>query len=718
MRIDEFLALLKGVKKSGEGWQALCPAHDDNRQSLHVSEGDDGRILVNCFAGCEVSQICAALGIRVSDLFPEKPERHTGGKTEIIATYDYKNMDGKLLFQVCRTADKRFFQRRPNGRGGWINGLKGVKPVLYRLPEVVAAVEAGGTVFTPEGEKDVNNLARLGLAATTSPMGAGKWRSSYNEALAGANVVVLPDNDEPGYKHAQDVAKNLHGVAASVKVLELPGLPEKGDVTDWLNAGGTKDELLRLAAAALVWEPEPEVVEPAGTTAEPRHFTDLGNAMRLVELHGADIRYSYESKKWYCWNGKYWQEDRTGKIKRLAKKTVRQMYAEAANIQDDRDREAFIKHALKSESENRLKAMVSLAQSEPGIPILLNQFDADPFLLNCQNGTINLRTGELQEHKRGDYLTKISPIEYNPKIRSKVWETFLDRVIPDPQVRAFVQRFAGYSITGDVSEEKFAFSYGPPATGKSTFLRAVMAAAGDYACTADFEAFLSNKNRGGPRNDIARLAGKRFVVSVEVEDGRKLAEGLVNQLTGGDIVTARFLYQESFEFVPQFKLWFAANNRPKVTGPDGAIWRRILQIPFREVIPANERNPELKNILCDTEITGPAILAWLVEGCLAWQQEGLNPPDAVKQTTEEYRQEMDPLADFIADKCVMVPQARVSNPEIWKAYKTWCEENGERYPLGRKRFTQALKASGFDQYPDAGKRIWIGIGLVYDNVKN
>ncbi|MGI6308458.1 MAG: phage/plasmid primase, P4 family [Dethiobacteria bacterium] len=715
MKIGEFLALLKGVKQSGAGWQALCPAHEDKRQSLHVSEGDDGRILVNCFAGCEVSQICAALGIRVSDLFPEKPERHTGGKTEIIATYDYKNMDGKLLFQVCRTADKRFFQRRPNGRGGWINGLKGVKPVLYRLPEVVAAVEAGGTVFTPEGEKDVNNLARLDLAATTSPMGAGKWRSSYNEALAGANVVVLPDNDEPGYKHAQDVAKNLHGVAASVKVLELPGLPDKGDITDWLNDGGTKAELLRLAGAAPEWEPGPEA-EPAA--AEPRHFTDLGNAMRLVELHGADIRYSYESKKWYCWNGKYWQEDRTGKIKRLAKKTVRQMYAEAAKIQDDRDREAFIKHALKSESENRLKAMVSLAQSETGIPILLNQFDADPFLLNCQNGTINLRTGELQEHKRGDYLTKISPIEYNPKIRSKVWETFLDRVIPDPQVRAFVQRFAGYSITGDVSEEKFAFSYGPPATGKSTFLRAVMAAAGDYACTADFEAFLSNKNRGGPRNDIARLAGKRFVVSVEVEDGRKLAEGLVNQLTGGDVITARFLYQESFEFVPQFKLWLAANNRPKVTGPDGAIWRRILQIPFREVIPANERNPELKNILCDTEITGPAILAWLVEGCLAWQQEGLNPPDAVKQTTEEYRQEMDPLADFIADKCVMVPQARVSNPEIWKAYKTWCEENGERYPLGRKRFTQTLIASGFDQYPDAGKRIWIGIGLVYDNVKN
>ncbi len=713
MRIDEFLALLKGVNQSGDGWQALCPAHEDRRQSLHVSEGDDGRILVNCFAGCSVGQICEAVGIKVADLFPEKPaDRFSGGKTEIIAKYDYHNADGELLFQVCRTADKRFFQRRPNGRGGWINGLKGVKPVLYRLPEVVAAVEAGGTVFIPEGEKDVNNLARLGLAATTSPMGAGKWRSSYNEALKGANVVVLPDADDPGRKHAEQVAQSLHGVAANVKLLELPNLPVKGDVTDWLNAGGSKAELLKLAAEAPAWEAGPEAEEPEA--AEPRHFTDLGNAMRLVELHGANIRYSYEAKKWYCWNGKYWQEDRTGGVKRLAKKTVRQMYAEAANIQDDRDREAFIKHALKSENENRLKAMVSLAQSEPGIPILLKQFDVDPFLLNCQNGTINLRTGELQEHKRGDYLTKISPIEYNPKIRSKVWETFLDRVIPDPQVRTFVQRFAGYSITGSVQEEVFAFPFGPPATGKSTFLRAIGTTLGDYAATADFEAFLVNKNRGGPRNDIARLAGKRFVVSVEVEDGRRLAEGLVNQLTGGDVIAARFLYQESFEFVPQFKLWLAANNRPKITGTDNAIWRRILQIPFFEHIPENERDPELKNILCDTKGTGPAILAWLVEGCLMWQKEGLNPPEAVKQTTDEYKQEMDPIAEFLEDRCILASHTQVSNPQLWKAYKSWCEENGEKYPLGRKKFTQALYAKNLDQYHDGTNRIWTGIGLIYE----
>ncbi len=256
--LSNVLSRLKGVKRCGNGYKAYCPAHDDQKQSLHVSEGKDGRVLIHCHAGCSVNNICQALGIEVKDLFPQKPEVYAGGKSPVVATYDYRDANGKLLFQVCRTADKRFFQRRPDGKGGWINGLGDVKPVLYRLPEVLQAVKQGETIFIPEGEKDVDNLARLGLAATTSPMGAGKWRKDYSDWLKGANVVILPDNDEPGKKHAQQVAKSLYGKAASVKVLELPDLPEKGDISDWLAAGGTKEELLKLVAECPEWEPEPE----------------------------------------------------------------------------------------------------------------------------------------------------------------------------------------------------------------------------------------------------------------------------------------------------------------------------------------------------------------------------------------------------------------------------------------------------------------------------
>jgi hypothetical protein len=263
--LQNVLSRLQGVRKDGRGWKALCPAHDDRKPSLKVDEGEGGKVLVKCFAGCRTEDIVAAIGLNMSNLYPE-PER----KRKVIAAYDYKDASGKLLFQVCRTADKRFFQRRPDGRGGWVNGLGDVKPVLYRLPEVLKAVQRGETVFIPEGEKDVDNLARLGLAATTAPMGAGKWRDYYSEHLKGAKAVILPDNDEPGRKHAQQAAKSLYGKAASVKVLELPGLPEKGDISDWLAAGGTREELLELAAEAPEWEPQKQGEEKSKDSEEDK----------------------------------------------------------------------------------------------------------------------------------------------------------------------------------------------------------------------------------------------------------------------------------------------------------------------------------------------------------------------------------------------------------------------------------------------------------------
>lgn len=300
MNITEFLSLLKGVKPCGDGWQAYCPSHDDQRQSLHVSEGEDGRILAYCHAGCSVNDICRALGIDLEDLFPQKLKVHAGGKSPVIATYDYRDTNGKLLFQVCRTADKRFFQRRPDGKGGWLNGLGGIQPVLYRLPEVLQAVERGETVFIPEGEKDCDNLTRIGLTATTSPMGAGKWRDHYSEHLKGANVVILPDNDEPGRKHAQQVAQSLHGKAKSIKILELPGLPPKGDVSDWLAAGGTKEELLRLAQEAPEWEPSKQAKREKGKKEDERKarqtsfFTDGKILFEQVNVDGKHLFLAYD----------------------------------------------------------------------------------------------------------------------------------------------------------------------------------------------------------------------------------------------------------------------------------------------------------------------------------------------------------------------------------------------------------------------------------------
>lgn len=248
--LQNILSRLQKVKKVGNGWQACCPAHADRDPSLRVDEGRGGRVLLNCFAGCSPQEIVKAIGLEMTDLFPPRPQ--SIGSTDRNTYYNYKDASGELLFRVVRTPDKKFFQQRPDNNGGWVNGLGGIRPVLYRLPELSRALETGETVFVPEGEKDVNNLIALGLTATCNPMGAGKWRPWYSDSLKGANAVLLPDNDEPGRQHTRQVARSLKGKAKSVKVLELPGLADKGDVSDWLANGGTKDELLELAAAAPV----------------------------------------------------------------------------------------------------------------------------------------------------------------------------------------------------------------------------------------------------------------------------------------------------------------------------------------------------------------------------------------------------------------------------------------------------------------------------------
>lgn len=266
MKLQKILSHFKNVKPNPSGgYLALCPAHADRDPSLSIGQSQDGKILLKCFAGCDTKDIMQAAGLSWDDLFPEKPRSKKNGGGDVIQTYDYHSESGNLLFQVCRTADKKFFQRRPDGNGGWINGLGGMKPVLYRLPQVLEAVKSGETVFIPEGEKDCNNLAALGLTATCNPMGAGKWRGYYSDQLKGATCIVLADNDSPGRNHAQQVAKSLSGKAVSVQIVEIPDLPEKGDVSDWLqqqtgSPGEKKEKLLQLVTNAMAaeWQPQSE----------------------------------------------------------------------------------------------------------------------------------------------------------------------------------------------------------------------------------------------------------------------------------------------------------------------------------------------------------------------------------------------------------------------------------------------------------------------------
>jgi putative DNA primase/helicase len=462
---------------------------------------------------------------------------------------------------------------------------------------------------------------------------------------------------------------------------------------------------------------ESEVDQIAGSicryAAGSRRYkrTDYGNAERLVDRHGDDLRF-VAGLGWFVWDGSRWRRDEDGEPMRRMKETVRAVYDELRTIDDPVERDSVYGHAARSESASRLSAALTVASTEARVVARSEELDAHPWLLTVANGTIDLRTGDLLNHRRGDLITKMSPVHYDGAARADLWERFLVRVTGgDTELEAFLRRAVGYSLTGDISEEKLFFAHGPAASGKSTFLDAIKGILGDYAITSDFETFVKRKGDAGIRNDVARLAGARMVVGIEVDEGKRLAEGLVKSLTGGDKIAARFLYKEHFEFLPRFKLWLAANHRPRVNPTDDAMWRRITQLPFSVAIPPEERDPSVKTLLRTDSDVQAAVLAWAVAGCLEWQEIGLAIPDRVRAYTEEYRAENDPLRDFLSEECVFSSELTITRRQLQRAYEAWCGGLGEE-PVAAKTLASALKENGVTEGRKIGQdRTWKGVDL-------
>ena len=317
MTETDFLDKLEGVQQKGKNWTARCPAHEDNRNSLSVSTGDDGKLLIFCHAGCNVADVAKAVGVKLADLFPPQPTVALGStkksKSKVVAEYDYRDADGTVVYQAVRMEPKNFRQRRPDGNGGWLWNMQGVDRVPYRLPELMAS---DATVYVVEGEKDVDRLAGLGIVATCNVGGAGKWNKSYSQYFQGRDVVVLPDNDDAGRDHAEAVAGMLSGTAGSIKVVALPDLPAKADVSDWLEAGGTADTLTEMADAATEWKPDPSKPPKAKKEKCPSQATVLvgivdgdvdlfhspnGDAYATVSVDGHGENYLIRSKAFRRW---------------------------------------------------------------------------------------------------------------------------------------------------------------------------------------------------------------------------------------------------------------------------------------------------------------------------------------------------------------------------------------------------------------------------------
>ncbi|MCH8083452.1 MAG: primase C-terminal domain-containing protein [Myxococcales bacterium] len=450
--------------------------------------------------------------------------------------------------------------------------------------------------------------------------------------------------------------------------------------------------------------------DSGNSATRDEHLTDLGNAHRLVRLHGGDLRYCHALKVWFVWDGRRWCRDETDEVIRRAKATVPTIYAEAAHAADQEARETIAKWAVRSEARMFIKNMITLAESEPGIHVLSQSLDADLWALNVLNGTIDLRTGILRPHRRDDLITKLAPVEYDPDARSELLDRFLRRALPDAGTRRFAQKGAGYSLLGETGEDKIIIVRGPTRTGKGTFQDAVAAALGDYAMTAGLGDFEQRDRARGPQPEIVRLRGARLVSVYETSRRLKLSASLLKSVAGSDPITVRDLYAKPITFLPQFTLWIATNHRPSIPDDDDALWERICELPFRASIPPEERDPAVRAELRDPKASGAAVLAWAVEGCLAYQAEGLEAPEIVQQATQEYREEMDPLREFISDCCVLGERCWVSSAALRKEYESWCKEAGEKLLVGRN-FTDRLRARGCKPRGKTNARGWSGIGL-------
>ena len=472
------------------------------------------------------------------------------------------------------------------------------------------------------------------------------------------------------------------------------------------------DEVRGIAASVVRYPPAPTAPPlaalHAAASGQTFNLTDTGNAERLADRYGKNLRYCYAAGKWYVWDGRYWAPDNGDGVDRCAKLTVRSIYMEAAKATDDTVRKALADHARHSESVGKRKAMIELAHSEQGIPVEPHELDANLWLLNCQNGILDLTTGKLEPHRQDALLTKLCSVAYDPQATCPTWLAFLDRIMAGNQnLIAFLQRAAGYALTGATMEQCLFMLYGTGGNGKSVFLNILKSLLADYAQQATFDTFL-HKDKDSVPNDIARMAGTRLVIAIEASEGRRLAESVIKQLTGQDTVTARYMFHDFFEFVPQFKIWLGMNHKPVIRETNNAMWRRVRLVPFTVQIPDEEQDKSLPDLL-KTEL--PGILTWAVQGCLDWQRNGLGVPAEVRDATNSYRDEMDILGGFLNDCCILDRRVRASAKDLYIKYKLWAVDNDEQ-PISQQMFGRRLADRGLQRAKTTGGLFaWRGIGL-------
>lgn len=441
--------------------------------------------------------------------------------------------------------------------------------------------------------------------------------------------------------------------------------------------------------------------------------TDRGGALCFLSLYGDNVRYCKGLGGWQVWSEKRWEQDETQRVEYLVKEAMTQWY-KAADASRNPCVNELADWTAKGLNQNRIRPLLKSAISEPGVSVPIDAFDQHAWLLNCENGTLDLRTGELRPHRREDFMTKLAPVSYDAEASCPRWIAFLKRIFADDQeLIRYVQRVVGYSLTGSTREQCLFLLHGTGQNGKTKFVQILMDMLGDYATSSNFYAFTAGSSISEKRAAVCQLPGARLVSASESAPGCRLDEPMIKQLSGEDPIKGRLLYNEEFGFYPQLKLYLVTNHLPSIGAGDFAMWRRIKLIPFNVRIPDHERDNELINKLRQ-EL--PGILAWAVAGCLDWKANGLAEPETVKQAIAGYMREQDTIGRFMDESCVFNPRTTVGLNELRKAYEDWCESSGEiaantrefaKYLSGKAGLSKTRFTSG----PHKGRTGWTGIGL-------
>jgi putative DNA primase/helicase len=464
------------------------------------------------------------------------------------------------------------------------------------------------------------------------------------------------------------------------------------------------------------WRDQPASAGDMADDPLPKEqITELGHAHRLVAVAAGRLRYVPAWRRWLAWDGRRWAADDTGEaaraVKQVARAVTRRCADELADAgDDDAAAKAALRSALRLESSAAVRGTLALAGTELGIAVAADQLDAHPQLLNVANGVLDLDSGELLDHDPELLLTKLAPACYDPHARAPRFEQFLERIQPEAGMRAFLGRLLGYGLLGEVSEHLLPIWHGAGANGKSTLITAVMNALGDYAGTTD-PALLIDRGYEAHPTGQADLQGRRLVFTHETDSERRLAEGTVKRLTGGDTIKARWMRGNFFEFAPSHLMVMVTNHLPAVRGTDNGIWRRLPVVPFAEQIPTAEQDAELGDKLA-AERDG--ILGWLLAGYTRWADSGLAAPEQVAAASAQYRHDQDALARFLADRCVLNAAMSVRSTPLYEAWKQWAA--AENIPVGTQTaLSRALASRGYPSRVSHGRAVFDGIGLLCED---